>query len=166
MHNGALRLKIVLLSTICLAVTTFFITGWYVRANKKHTFVLLKMSSKRSSLKSNSQSSFSSKSKLPFGLFEPLFPCFTTGTPPADKTNAAVVDTLNRSKPLPPVPHESMTLEGRGTGLDLANKALENPRISSAVSPFSENAMSSSAICLSGRLLSRIALRHCSASSA
>ena len=91
-------------------------------------------------------------------------PCFTTGTPPADKTNAAVVDTLNRFKPLPPVPHESMTLEERGTGLALVNKALENPRISSAVSPFSENAMRSSAICSSGRLLSRIALRHCSAS--
>ena len=92
---------------------------------------------------------FSRQSAAPDLLLIERLPCFATGTPPAEITNAEVVEMLNVPVPSPPVPTISITftlgLMCRAFSLITVAQAV----ISSIVSPFIISAVKNAPICAS-----------------
>src|SRR5205085_2628944 len=84
--------------------------------------------------------------ELPLREVPLRFPCFTTVAPPVASTNAAAVETLNKSMPSPPVPHASIIGPGNSrssssSGTARCSKARAKLAISEALSPFSWSAV-------------------------
>ena len=67
-------------------------------------------------------------------------PCFTTGTPDAAATTAAMVETLTVPNLSPPVPTMSSTAGSTGSGSAASRIASRKPTISSTVSPLARSA--------------------------
>ena len=69
------------------------------------------------------------------------FPCFATGTPPAEITREAVVEILKELDPSPPVPTISSTSMSWSSLMQCALMPAADAVISSMVSPFNANAV-------------------------
>ena len=116
--------------------------GWYCRAKMNPTPWRFKQSCRSSGASCSGMPRRSITSALPLRDVTLRFPCFTTSTPPAAKTNMIVVETL---KEIETVPSRSTNVEHRTGkfrrvehGIDCRSRSSSTKSaISSALSPFS-----------------------------
>ncbi len=91
--------------------------------------------------------SASSTSALPHLLETLLFPCFATGMPAAEITNAETVEILKVNASSPPVPTISSTSPSWASLAQCSRITIAQAVISSMLSPFMRIAVRKEAIC-------------------
>mmetsp|Transcript_40074 Transcript_40074/g.82046 ORF Transcript_40074/g.82046 Transcript_40074/m.82046 type:complete len:209 (-) Transcript_40074:185-811(-) len=114
--SGPRRLKIVRTPSSLRATATFFIEGWKIWAKRNPKPHLPTASATCSPLRVTRQPRASKKSALPTAPDAERLPCFAHRTPHAASTIPAAVETLNVSRPSPPVPTMSTRVSLSGTG--------------------------------------------------